>query len=312
MAGVTSGLHPDMQAVMQRMAELRQGLPNRYTLAFPASRAQLLVERTPWLADGPACETTDDEVSHAGRRFGRRLVIPPLVDDQRLLIYLHGGGWCVGSSATHDNIVRRLAAEMRCVAWSIDYALAPEAPHPAGLRDCIAAIRLAAHLHPGLRLVVAGDSAGAHLALAAALCLRVHHTKLIDSLLLFYGVYTDGCDDASMRAHGDGRYGLSIAAHDRYLHACFGPAGVASRSTAFALHDTVDMRGLPRVRLTIAELDILRDQSYALAEKLRTADVSVDVDEVPGVIHGFLSFGQQLPQAGQALSAAARWIVRQD
>ena len=115
-----------------------------------------------------------------------------------------------------------------------------------------------------------------------------------------------------MRAHGDGRYGLSIAAHERYLNACFGPERAESRSNAFALHDTVDLRGLPRIHLTIAELDILRDQSYALVEKLKIADVSVDVNELLGVIHGFVSFGQQLPQAAEALSAAARWAVLQE
>ncbi|MCF8184238.1 MAG: alpha/beta hydrolase [Polynucleobacter sp.] len=297
---------------MQRMAELRRGLPNRYTLAFPESRAQLLFERTPWLADGPPCHTVDGLVNYDDRSFGRRLVIPREVNDRHLLVYLHGGGWCVGSSATHDNIVRRLAAEMRCVAWSIDYALAPEAPYPAGQLDCIAAIQLAAQQHPSLRLVVAGDSAGAHLALSAALQLRDNCAEIIDSLLLFYGVYTDACDDASMRAYGDGRYGLSIAAHERYLRACFGLDRAESRSKAFALHDAVDLRGLPRVYLTVAELDILRDQSYALVEKLQIADVSVDVHELPGVIHGFLSFGQQLPQAAEALSAAARWAVVSD
>ena len=309
---MSAALHPDMHAVMQRMAELRRGLPNRYTLEFPEARAQLLFERTPWLSDGPPCHTADGMVNHDDRSFGRRLVIPPVVNDRHLLLYLHGGGWCVGSLTTHDNIVRRLATEMRCVAWSIDYALAPEAPHPAGLLDCIAAIRLAAQQHPGLRLVVAGDSAGAHLALSAALQLHEKNAEIIDSLLLFYGVYTDACDDASMRAHGDGRYGLSIAAHERYLNACFGPERAESRSNAFALHDTVDLRGLPRIHLTIAELDILRDQSYALVEKLKIADVSVDVNELLGVIHGFVSFGQQLPQAAEALSAAARWAVLQE
>ena len=159
---------------------------------------------------------------------------------------------------------------------------------------------------------MAGDSAGAHLALSATLQLHEKEAEIIDSLLLFYGVYTDACDDASMRAHGDGRYGLSIAAHERYLNACFGPERAESRSNAFALHDTIDLRGLPRIHLTVAELDILRDQSYALVEKLQIAEVSVDVHEVLGVIHGFLSFGQHLAQAAEALSAAAHWALGQD
>lgn len=305
-----ASLDPAMAAVMRRMAELRANLPSRYSLPFPESRAQLLFERTPWLQDGPACATRDDVVTADGRTFGRRLVTPPIDDGRHLLVYLHGGGWCVGSSMTHDNIVRRLAGGMRATAWSIDYALAPEAPHSAGLDDCVAAIRLAAREHSDRHLVLAGDSAGAHLALAAALRLRGAGERLIRSLILFYGVYTDACDDESMRAHGDGRHGLSIQAHRRYLDACFGPAGTPQRNAAFVLPARADLRGLPRTWMTAAELDILRDQSRVFAHALRTAGGEVVENEVPGVIHGFLSYGIALPQAGEALATAAAWALR--
>jgi acetyl esterase len=299
---------PAMQAVMERITARRAGLPNRYALAFPEARSQLLFEREPWLADGPACASTDRDTGYAGRHFAMRVVKPERISGEWLLVYLHGGGWCVGSSVTHDNIVRRLATLLGCEAWSIDYALAPEAPFPAGLLDCVAAIELAAQRHPALRIVVAGDSAGAHLALAAALRLRDQARPLINALLLFYGVYTDDCNGVSMRSYADGRYGLSLQAHQRYLDACFGPTGGRDRASAFALHNQVDLRSLPRTWLTAAELDILRDQSHALSTKLQAARVAVEVDEVPGVIHGFLSYGQLLPQAGQALAAAARWV----
>ena len=307
-------LHPSMRAVLEQLAAARQGLPNRYDLPFPEARAQLLMERQPWLADGPACPSHERAVQASGRSFGMRVYRPENLSGRYLLVYLHGGGWCVGSSATHDGIVRRLACGLACETWSIDYALAPEAPCPAGLLDSIAAVELAAREHPGLRLVVAGDSAGANLALEVALCLRDQGLSLINALLLFYGVYTDDCSGASMEMYGDGRYGLSLQAHRRYLDAYMGPSAQDSPDAggAFALRDDVNLSGLPRSWLTVAELDILRDQSHRLAEKIRQVGGVVHVDEVAGVIHGFLSYGRTLPQVGTALDAAIQWLRGND
>jgi acetyl esterase len=308
-----------MQAVLDALAAARVGLPNRYELPYPQARAQLLAERRPWLDDGPACAQAERTVEGDGRRVAVRTCRPSSATDERLLVYFHGGGWCVGSPETHDNIVRRLAGALGCEAWSVDYALAPEAPHPAGLLDCIAAVKVAAAERPHARLVVGGDSAGAHLALMTALRLRDEGGPRLDALLLFYGVYTDAVDDASMAAYGDGRYGLSKAAHVRYLDACFGAArGGANHSAsagaragtsaaAFALDPRIDLAGLPDTWLTVAELDILHDQSHALARALHATGVTVRVDDVPGVIHGFLSYGRALPQAAAALDAAAAW-----
>lgn len=309
-----------MQSVLDRLARLRAGLPSRYELPFPQAREQLLREREPWLLDGPECAGHDRAFDVAGRMLPMRVVRPSRISPRRLLVYLHGGGWCVGSPRTHDAIVRRLADALECEAWAVDYALAPESPYPKGLRDALAAIGLAAAEHPNARLIVAGDSAGANLALDAALQLRDQGDTLIAALLLFYGVYTDDCSGASMEAYGDGRYGPSIRAHRRYLEAyrdlvtprtseqgvCKDSQGGAD-GLEFALSPRVSLAGLPPAWLTVAELDILRDQSHELATRLRHANVPVEVDEVPGVIHGFLAYGQQLDAVGEALGRAATW-----
>ena len=307
--------HPSMFAVLEQLAADRMGLPNRYDLPFPEARAQLLRERQPWLADGPTCPSSEREVQTAGRTFGMRVYLPESMSDQYLLVYLHGGGWCVGSSATHDGIVRRLACGLACETWSIDYALAPESPFPAGLLDCIAAVKLAARERFGARLILAGDSAGANLALGVALQLRDQGRALVNALLLFYGVYTDDCGGVSMEMYGDGRYGLSRQAHRRYLDAYIDSSrhlDVPDIPYAFALRGDVNLGGLPRSWLTVAELDILRDQSYALAEKIRQARGVVHVDEVAGVIHGFLSYGRTLQQVDAALNAAIQWVLQDD
>lgn len=304
--------HAGMQALLAQLQALRAGQPNRYGLPFRESRAQLEKERAVWLDDGPVCVRETRQVRHAGRDLTVHVERPGNATGGTRLVYLHGGGWCVGSHATHHNIVRRLAQALGCEAWSIDYALAPEAPFPAGLLDCVAAVDLAQQ--DGARVTLAGDSAGANLALGAAVRLRALQRPLPVALLLFYGVWSAACNDASMLAYGDGRYGLSLAAHRRYLEAYF-PAGPTALPRALALpldapdvtaaEPAPDLTGLPPCWLAAVELDILHDQSVRMAEALQAAGNRVELVEVPGVIHGFLSYGKVLPEVGQVLGAAA-------
>jgi acetyl esterase len=301
---------PEMQAVLERLAAQRAGLPERYELPYPAARAQLLAERRPWLHDGPACPHEERRLEVDGRAVAVRVYRPDIDAQSRTLVYLHGGGWCVGSAETHDNIVRRLAVGLGAETWSVEYALAPEQPYPAAAHDAVAAIRAVARERRGTRLVVAGDSAGAHLALDAALRLRTAGASPIAALVLLYGVYTRSLDDASMAAYGDGRYGLSRAAQMRYLADTFGGADASREPPRFGLDAELDVAGLPPVLVVAAELDILHDQSEAFASRLAHAGVPVDFVDVRGVTHGFLSYGRLLPQARDTLAAAAAWCRR--
>jgi len=303
--------NPRMQALLDQFAAARAGQPSRYEMPFPQARVQLLEEREPWLDDGPACEVVQRHAEFSGRRIRVQTVRPPNAGPERLLVYFHGGGWCVGSPETHGPIVRRLAEALACNAWSIDYALAPEAPFPNGLSDCEAAIELAQSEHPDAQLIVAGDSAGANLAIAATLRLRNRALALPHALLLFYGVYTDDCGGASMDMYGDGGYGLSIEAHRRYMQAYVGAAQLSSADAryVFPLRVNADLRGLPPCYLLAAQVDILRDQSHEFAAALRAAQVETAIDEAPGVTHGFLSYGKALPEVGAALQRAARFAA---
>jgi acetyl esterase len=319
-----------MVALLARLAQARSGQPNRYLLPFPQARAQLLAERLPWLDDGPSCDLQRRSLPTAGGSVDVQVVRPPGVDQAgtALLIYLHGGGWCVGSARTHEPIVRRLAVALQCVAWSVDYRLAPEHPFPAGLLDCVAVIEQAGREHPGAKLIVAGDSAGANLAMAAAMWLRerrktvatagVSSVAVPDALLLFYGVYTQVIEGPSMAAYGDGRYGLSVAAHQRYMQAYQSQAGPngshalqPDQRYALELSAGADLAGLPPAFLVAAQIDILRDQTLAMCQALRAAGNETDLLEVPGVIHGFLSYGKVLGEVGEVISRAAAFVHRQ-
>ena len=319
--------HADMAALLAKLALARTGQPNRYLVPFPQAREQLLAERLQWLDDGPACSVQMQGLITAEGLVDVQIITPPQNDGHRVLIYFHGGGWCVGSPHTHEPIVRRLSNELQCIAWSVDYRLAPEHPYPAGLLDCVAVIEQVTRDHPGANVIVAGDSAGANLALEATIWLRdrqkldttgADKVAIPDALLLFYGVYTEVVTGPSMSAYGDGRYGLSISAHQRYMHAYLNRHGETDSSLAqqveshaFALSPRVDLVGLPPVFLLAAQIDILRDQTIDMSRALKSAGNEIEMLEMPGVTHGFLSYGKALSEVEAAITRSAKFIQHQ-
>src|SRR5580692_1409597 len=114
-----------------------------------------------------------------------------------------------------------------------------------------------------------------------------------------------------MDMYGDGRYGLSIQAHRRYMQAYAGDGQHSSADAryVFPLRANADLRGLPPCYLLAAQVDILRDQSHDFAAALRAARVETEIDEAAGVTHGFLSYGKALPEVGAALERAARFAT---
>ncbi len=304
-----------MRAVLQRLAELRGDAGDRYAMPFEAARRQLLAERRWWLEEAPAIRTDERTIEVDDGAGGRRALrlrdyLPGGAGEAPArIVYLHGGGWCVGSIDTHDGILRRLALASGLPVTGLDYSLAPEHPHPAAARDVRAVLAaLRAGAPGGTRWVLGGDSAGAHLALLEALRARDAGEVPVDALLLWYGVYRPVGKGASMRAFGDGRFGLSRAALERYQHAFLGGRPPSEVPDAFplarALHD------LPPCWVGAAALDPLLDDSIRLVDALRAAGAHPEWRRFDGVAHGFLSYARLLPDASEAIGAAAAFARR--
>jgi acetyl esterase/lipase/DNA-binding GntR family transcriptional regulator len=225
------------------------------------------------------------------------------------LLHLHGGGWVFGNNDTHLGAMVRLAERTGCAVVGIDYGLAPEHPFPHGLNDCTWAWRwLRAHsdqdtAHPWF---VAGDSAGANLALSMMIDLRQAGEPLPDAALLFYGVYDADHDTASHVRCGDGSFGLSSAkmAWYRAHYLCGG--GVATDPRVSPLRAA--LAGLPPMFISAAELDPLHDDSTALAARLAEAGVSHEFKRYLGLHHGFMQMAGFLPEADRAFDDAAAFL----
>ncbi len=227
-----------------------------------------------------------------------------------LIVYFHGGGFCIGSIGLMDNVARELAHASGAVVVSVDYRLAPEYPFPAGVDDCETVTRWAvAHCErfgvPTERIAVAGESAGGNMAAAVTLRLRdAGDMRLAGQLLMYPGV------SGSVHYPSNDEFdGLIL---NRKAREVFWSAYTAGRNldddpyAAPLLADS--LTGLPPALVVLGGCDMLRDEGRAYAARLR--DSGVEVDEVcyPGQPHGFINHG--FPAAERAFEHIGSWSRR--
>lgn len=256
----------------------------------------------------PMVEVRELRVAGAAGWLDARLYRPVAQPDLPLLVFFHGGGFVFGTLDTHDNLCRALAKQVGAVVVSVAYRLAPEAKFPAAPQDCYRAtcdlVARAAELGvDASRLAVAGDSAGANLAIAVCRLAAEAGAPRISHQCLFYPVTDGGCASASYEAFADG-YFLSRAAMQWFWSLYLDtPAQIADPLASPLRADS--LAGLPPATLLTAEFDPLRDEGEAFAQRLRDAGVAVRLQRCEGMIHGFISMAPFVENAGKALAEAA-------
>lgn len=258
----------------------------------------------------PLADVADRWIEARGRRIFCRVYKPVEVRDLPVIVYFHGGGWYFSSVDTHDGVARLLASEGRAAVVSVDYALSPEAKFPQALEECAAvAAHIAAHgFHweiDGTRMVLAGDSAGGTLALAAALLLRDRQGPSLRGVLAAYPVCDSDFRTPSYLEYGTG---LPLTADKM---AFFWRNYV--RESIDMVHPLAaplraDLRGLPPVFLAMAELDVLCSEGVALADKLRAAGIEVVSEVAEGLTHGFLRATAAVTRARDVAARGGRWL----
>jgi acetyl esterase len=256
---------------------------------------------------------TDRTVPGPGGDIPVRIYVPTTEPGPRpVLVYFHGGGWVIGDLETHDSTVRALASGSGATVVSVDYRLAPEHPFPAPLDDCLAAVRWVADhgaeidVDPA-RLAVAGDSAGGNLAAAVVLALRDTGPALRAQVLVY--PVTDGTlGEPSMDENGDG-YFLTKATMAWFWDHYMGDRDRATEPAASVLHAPDEaLAGLPPALVVTAEFDPLRDEGEAYASRLAAAGVDVTTSRYDGMIHGFFSMGDFVPEGKAAIDEASEML----
>ena len=224
-----------------------------------------------------------------------------------VLLYMHGGGFTVGSLATHDVLCRQLSRLAHCAVVSLDYRLAPAHRFPVAVQDSWDALTwLHQHAHQwGLdaqRLAVGGDSAGGTLAAVCALMARDAGLPLALQLL-FYPGCGERQSTPSHQLYSDGFLLDKDTVNwffDHYIDAS------ERGDWRFAPANAPDHHGLCPAWMGLAECDPLVDEGVQYADTLRMAGVAVDLEIYRGVVHGFITMGRAIPDALQAHADAAR------
>ncbi|PUE63291.1 alpha/beta hydrolase [Limnohabitans sp. 2KL-17] len=224
-----------------------------------------------------------------------------------VLLYLHGGGFTVGSLTTHDVLCRQLSRLGHCAVVSLDYRLAPEHRFPTAVHDAWDALNWL-HQHAqslgldGTRLAVGGDSAGGTLSAVCALMARDAGLKLRLQLLFYPGTIAHQ-DTASHHTFAEG-FMLDQATVDWFFAQYIDPTD--REDWRFAPLNAPDHSGLPPAWIGLAECDPLVDEGVQYADTLRLASVPVDLEIYKGVVHGFITMGRAIPDALKAHADAGR------
>jgi phosphinothricin tripeptide acetyl hydrolase len=231
---------------------------------------------------------------------------PDGCDESRVVLYLHGGGYSIGSIDTHRGAVSRLCRSAGARGLVIDYRLAPEHPFPAQLDDALAAYRwlLENRVHPS-RIVVAGESAGGGLTLSLLLSLREGRIPMPAA-----AVCVSPWTDLEMRGDSmktNARYDyLSRRVLADYASRFVGP-GDLRNPLANAQH--ADLRGLPPLLVLAGGAEVLLDDARALAARAREAGVDVTLEVEPDMVHAWIVFGRSFASSRATLDRMARFVV---
>ncbi len=255
------------------------------------------------LAEDVVCERVG-----AGGVPGEWIYDPKTADD-RVLLYLHGGGYMLGSMRTHRATLSRLARASGVRILGLEYRLAPENPFPAAVQDSVAAYRwlLSQGTEPK-NIVIGGDSCGGGHTMATLVALRYAGEPLPAA-----GISQSGWTDLA----NSGESMITKAEEDPLLdrdmleNMAMAYLGDKDRKTPLASPFYADLRGLPPLLVQVGSAEVLLDDSVNFAERAKTAgvDVTLEVwDDMPHVWHGFASF---LPEGQQAIDRPSAGCLAQ-
>ena len=293
---------------------LRPGWTVRTELAQSVMRAVLLRSKRrgiPWLREAqaalPANVPLAGEVELRSERLGGvpcEWCTPRGHTPERTIVYLHGGGFVIGSVAGYRDLLSRLALGADARVLGVDYRLAPEHPFPAQHLDCLAVTRAVLAQVDPRRLALAGDSAGGALAVATLCALRDAGEPLPAAAALLCPWTEPLAAGGSMDAHAAFDFG------DRELLAGWAQATIGAgnpHDPRFTVADA-KLAGLPPLLVQVGGVEVLYDQVLRFVERAREAGVPTTLEVLPEMFHDVHLQAALLPEGAAALAAVAAFL----
>ncbi len=301
----------DPQVAAMRAERMSRNVTPLYEMTLEEARAADLADIRAGGGDvEPVAEVTDGTFPGPDGELPVRVYRPTADRPLGTLVYFFGGGWTLGGIDTSDGVCRALANAAGCLVVTPGYRLAPEHPFPAALNDCLAAVSWVVENADTLgadpsRIAVGGDSAGGNLAAVVAALAMERGLPLAAQLL----VYPNTCyraDTDSLRDNDD-RWMFNRHSVDWYWRNYL-TVPEDGRDPRVSPLLTPDLSGLPPALVITAEFDPLRDEGERYAERMRGADVPVELTRYDGMAHGFFTMSGVLADARRAVAQAAEFL----
>jgi len=251
-------------------------------------------------------EVTVEPVTVGG--IGAERLTPPGDTEGRTILYLHGGGYCMGSLLTVRGLGAGIALASRAVVVDLDYRLAPENPCPAGIEDALAAYDalLADGVAPA-RLAIGGDSAGGGLTVATLVAIRDSGRRLPAA---GFGI-SPWTEAATLGRSMDTNAALDPMVNRTSLERMAAwYAGDLPRDDPRVSPARADLTGLPPLLVQVGGAECLLDDALRFADAARAAGVDITCEQWPDMIHVWHMFAPRLPAATEALTAIGTWLAK--
>lgn len=227
---------------------------------------------------------------------------------EKVILYIHGGGWSRGSLDTHDALCREISYRTGYSVFAVDYRLAPENIFPAGLEDVETAYDWLVSQYSESKILLSGDSAGGNLAMAMTVKYLQEGKKKPNGLLLLYPALDLRVPEKTTDPMADG-YFLTRARTNDFIKGYLGKdfKEVSNQITASPLLAPEEiLKKLPPVLLIASEYDPLTASSKEFTEKAKNAGADVDLKVIENTIHIFAQFPDLFTEANEALELLAQ------
>ncbi|MGI9149010.1 MAG: alpha/beta hydrolase [Chloroflexota bacterium] len=294
-------IDPATRAFNAQLASLLAGVPPIWTVPPAATRAAREEGRGPFGPIPLSPMAIDRIIGGPNGPLKVRTLLPPSFN--AVYLHLHGGGWTLGAPHHSDVVLEELVRAAGVGVVSVDYRLAPEHPYPAGPDDCeAAALWLVEHAESEFgttRLLIGGESAGAHLAVVTMLRLRdKHHIQPFSRANLVFGAYdlagtpsvALGTDTLVLNRQSTRWFTDNFVTNDKRHDPDVSPL-------------RADLRQLPAALFSVGTLDPLLDDTLFMHARWVAAGNSAELAIYPGGVHCFTSYDFALARAARARSA---------
>jgi len=296
-------IDPETRDFNAKLAELLAGVPPVWMNPPSVTRAAREAGRGPFGPIVLSPMATERTIPGPDGPLKLRIMVPPTVNG--VYLHFHGGGWTLGAAHHNDVVLEELARTVGLAIISVDYRLAPEYPYPAGPDDCeAAALWLVEHAQSefgSTRLLIGGESAGAHLSAVTLIRLRdKHHLQPFSRANLVFGAY-DLVGTPSVQLSTDTLV-LTRESIGWFTEQFVPDADTRRDPDVSPLW--ADLRNLPPALFSVGTLDPLVDDSLFMHARWVAAGNSSELAIYPGGVHGFTSNDFGLARVARARAAA--------